>query len=436
MVANIAQALAAAEPPCQATTSPPTCAAYTGPARRPRPGQRGRQLDALCQQEAGHQPRRLRLLRRPLRPRLRRLDHPQLRHARPSCRPPTSTDLVAAIEAQGVKAIFSETLAAAQDGRGHRRARPGVKVVAGRRTRSTATRLGPAGSDGATYLDDGGATTPGSSSTTSGAGADPCACSTDDPVGSPALVLDHVAVAYDGVPPSRASPARWGRAQSLALIGPNGSGKSTLLKAILGLVPLQRAASQVLGTTPASGRGGRSPTSRSRRRSTPSSRSSVRQVVLMGRYRRVGWVRRPGRADRAVAAAALERVGLDRPGRRPVRHAVGRPAPAGADRPGHRPGGPRCCCSTSRSTGSTAPPRSCCSACWPSCGATGVAVVMSTHDLAVAHVRLRRGVRAQPPPGRVRPDRRRPHARPPAPGLRRPTRWRWSGDGAIVAHEH
>jgi manganese/iron transport system ATP-binding protein len=37
---------------------------------------------------------------------------------------------------------------------------------------------------------------------------------------------------------------------------------------------------------------------------------SVAQVVLMGRYREIGWFRRPGRADRATAAAALDRVGL------------------------------------------------------------------------------------------------------------------------------
>jgi len=37
---------------------------------------------------------------------------------------------------------------------------------------------------------------------------------------------------------------------------------------------------------------------------------SVEQVVLMGRYRRVGWLRRPGRADRALAADALDAVGL------------------------------------------------------------------------------------------------------------------------------
>jgi manganese/iron transport system ATP-binding protein len=37
---------------------------------------------------------------------------------------------------------------------------------------------------------------------------------------------------------------------------------------------------------------------------------SVLQVVLMGRYRRIGWLRRPGGGDRAAATEALERVGL------------------------------------------------------------------------------------------------------------------------------
>ena len=39
--------------------------------------------------------------------------------------PQDINDLVAAIKAQGVKAVFSESAPAAQDGRGHRQARPG-----------------------------------------------------------------------------------------------------------------------------------------------------------------------------------------------------------------------------------------------------------------------------------------------------------------------
>ena len=103
---------------------------------------------------------------------------------------------------------------------------------------------------------------------------------------------------------------------SLALIGPNGAGKSTLIRAILGLVEAVTGTVEVLGTTPARARG--------RVAYVPQADMldadfpvTVAQVVLMGRYRRIGWIRRPGKSDRAVATQALERVGLaDRAGDR------------------------------------------------------------------------------------------------------------------------
>jgi manganese/iron transport system ATP-binding protein len=124
-----------------------------------------------------------------------------------------------------------------------------------------------------------------------------------------ALVLDDIAVSYgrdnalDGVTGTVLPGA------AVALIGPNGAGKSTLLRAILGLVDLDRGRIEVLGDTPAA----------SRRRVAyvpqadtldPEFPVSVRQVVLMGRYRQVGWLRRPGAADRRAADEALERVDL------------------------------------------------------------------------------------------------------------------------------
>lgn len=100
------------------------------------------------------------------------------------------------------------------------------------------------------------------------------------------------------------------------IIGPNGAGKSTLLRAILGLVPLAAGSISVLGLPPDAAR--RSVAYVPQAESLdPEFPVSVGQVVLMGRYRDVGWVRRPGRADRAIAAAALDRVGLsDRAGDR------------------------------------------------------------------------------------------------------------------------
>jgi ABC-type Mn2+/Zn2+ transport system ATPase subunit len=101
-----------------------------------------------------------------------------------------------------------------------------------------------------------------------------------------------------------------------ALIGPNGAGKTTLLRLLLGLRRPRAGTIRVFG---------REPGSRDvsigyvpQRTGVPDGFPlSVEEVVLMGRYARVGWVRRAGRPDHEAAAAALERVKLaDRAARR------------------------------------------------------------------------------------------------------------------------
>jgi manganese/iron transport system ATP-binding protein len=96
---------------------------------------------------------------------------------------------------------------------------------------------------------------------------------------------------------------------AVALIGPNGAGKTTLIRAILGLVPLVGGRIEVLGRPPTKARGQVAyvPQADLLDAGFP---IDVAQVVLMGRYRDIGWLRRPSKRDRAVAAAALERVGL------------------------------------------------------------------------------------------------------------------------------
>jgi ABC-type Mn2+/Zn2+ transport system ATPase subunit len=123
----------------------------------------------------------------------------------------------------------------------------------------------------------------------------------------PTLELRDIFAGYDGgwalssvsleLPPGRL----------VGIIGPNGSGKSTLLRAILGLVPHRR------GTVTLSGR----PIDRHRIAYVPqrevvdwSFPISAEQVVLMGRYPRIGPVLPPGPSDRAAVTAALERVGM------------------------------------------------------------------------------------------------------------------------------
>jgi manganese/iron transport system ATP-binding protein len=126
---------------------------------------------------------------------------------------------------------------------------------------------------------------------------------------APALVLDRVAAAYGREPVLEGVSGSVEPGGAVALIGPNGAGKSTLIKAILGLVPVVGGRIEVLGTTPEA--------ARSRVAYVPQAEAldaefpvSVLQVVLMGRYRAIGWGRRPTRTDRAAARAALDQVGL------------------------------------------------------------------------------------------------------------------------------
>jgi len=95
----------------------------------------------------------------------------------------------------------------------------------------------------------------------------------------------------------------------VGVIGPNGSGKSTLLKAILGLAP------EVSGTITLDGR----PigTQRDRVAYVPQREAvdwsfpvTAEQVVMMGRFPRIGWLRMPGVDDRAAVRDALDRVAM------------------------------------------------------------------------------------------------------------------------------
>jgi manganese/iron transport system ATP-binding protein len=126
---------------------------------------------------------------------------------------------------------------------------------------------------------------------------------------APVLELRHVAVAYDRVPVVEDVDGNVPAGQSVALIGPNGAGKSTLIKAVLGLVPVVRGSVRVLGRPPQAARRQVAyvPQADTLDAEFP---VSAFQAVLMGRYPRVGYLRRPGAADRQAAFRALEAVGL------------------------------------------------------------------------------------------------------------------------------
>lgn len=96
-----------------------------------------------------------------------------------------------------------------------------------------------------------------------------------------------------------------------ALVGVNGSGKSTLFKAVMGFVPLSAGQVQVLAL----------PVAQAMRQRlmayVPQSEEVdwnfpvlVQDVVMMGRYGHMGFMRLPRQADRAAVRQALERVDM------------------------------------------------------------------------------------------------------------------------------
>ena len=95
----------------------------------------------------------------------------------------------------------------------------------------------------------------------------------------------------------------------MAIVGPNGAGKTTLIKSILGLI--KPAAGQVLvyGKSFAEQRHlvGYVPQRGSVDWDFP---TSVLDVVMMGRYGALGWLKRPGASERAAALDALDKVGM------------------------------------------------------------------------------------------------------------------------------
>jgi manganese/zinc/iron transport system ATP- binding protein len=95
----------------------------------------------------------------------------------------------------------------------------------------------------------------------------------------------------------------------IAIVGPNGAGKSTLLKATLGLVKPITGWVKIFGASYEQRRSwvGYVPQRESVDWDFP---TSALDVVLMGVYGRLGWFRRPRKADRELALSCLEKVGI------------------------------------------------------------------------------------------------------------------------------
>ena len=127
--------------------------------------------------------------------------------------------------------------------------------------------------------------------------------------GVPAIEVHDLTVAY------RTQPVLWDvdlqlpEGKLIAIVGPNGAGKSTLLKAMLGLVPAVTGWVQIFGAPYAKRRSwvGYVPQRESVDWDFP---TSALDVVTMGLYGQIGWLRRPRRHHRDTALACLDKVGM------------------------------------------------------------------------------------------------------------------------------
>lgn len=127
---------------------------------------------------------------------------------------------------------------------------------------------------------------------------------------APALSVQDVWAGYDGRPAIEAISFDLPAGSLAGLAGPNGSGKSTLLKTVLGLVRPWRGRIEVCGEKLDGHRArlGYAPQAELVDWGFP---ATVADVVMMGRYGRIGLLRRPSAADRDAVAKALRQVDLE-----------------------------------------------------------------------------------------------------------------------------
>ena len=122
-----------------------------------------------------------------------------------------------------------------------------------------------------------------------------------------AVEISRLTVAYDSKPVLNNVDLELPRGMLTAVMGPNGAGKTTLIKAMLGLIPTLTGSiifPDINGKKPCIGY---VPQSESLDRDFP---VSVLDVVTMGCYGRLGWIKRPTRQDKDLAMEMLKKTGM------------------------------------------------------------------------------------------------------------------------------
>lgn len=132
------------------------------------------------------------------------------------------------------------------------------------------------------------------------------------------LALTNVSAGYNGHRALQDLTFQVPHGGQVAVVGPNGAGKSTLFKILVGLLPLQSG--EILIHGQALGKH-KDCVAYVPQRSEVDWRFpiSVKDVVMMGRYNRQGWLGRADKNDRYAVQHALEQIGIADL----ARHAIG-----------------------------------------------------------------------------------------------------------------
>ncbi len=124
-----------------------------------------------------------------------------------------------------------------------------------------------------------------------------------------AIAIDDLTVAYNYKPVLWDIDLSIPKGVLMAIVGPNGAGKSTFIKSILGIVKPIAGSVSVFGK----------PYKKQRKlvAYVPQKGSvdwdfptTALDVVLMGTYGSLGWIKRPGKKEKKAALEALEQVGM------------------------------------------------------------------------------------------------------------------------------
>lgn len=131
------------------------------------------------------------------------------------------------------------------------------------------------------------------------------------------LQVENLSVSYNAHPALDNLSFQVPEGMHVAIVGPNGAGKSTLFKTLVGLMPLRRGRIWVHGEPLG--------THRECVAYVPQREEvdwrfpvTVEDVVMMGRYGELGWLRRPGTRDREIVSRVLAQMGVSAFASRPI----------------------------------------------------------------------------------------------------------------------